>query len=138
MHTYACHCHAMDTSIRMVLQIDLNMDVGVTELGENVLLNSIRQNRGPTGLNQVNLDASRLADALRGNSMIASFSPGIQAMKTLMLSFKRLLKTKASSSSIYVKSLSRTKTGMSCGNQFSSTRNWRVWTYVMLVSVIRD
>jgi hypothetical protein len=131
--------------MRMVLQIDLNMDVGVTELGENVLLNSIRQNRGsirqnrgPTGLNQVNLDASRLADALRGNSMIASFSPGIQAMKTLMLSFKRLLKTKASSSSIYVKSLSRTKTGMSCGNQFSSTRNWRVWTYVMLVSVIRD
>jgi hypothetical protein len=38
-------------------------------------LESIRQNRGPTGLNRVNLDTHRLAFALRGNSRVSTFSP---------------------------------------------------------------
>jgi hypothetical protein len=71
----ACHCHAIDASTRTDLQIDLNSDLGVTELGENIILESIQQNRGPTGLYRVRLDASRLANALRSNSRVSSISP---------------------------------------------------------------
>jgi hypothetical protein len=68
----ACHCHAIDASTRTDhLQIDLNV-VQVTELGESVLvLESIRQNRGPTRLSFAPLDANYLADALRGNSRVS-------------------------------------------------------------------
>jgi hypothetical protein len=71
----ACHCHAMGASTRTDLQIDLSKADALTELGEIVLLKSIRQNRGPTGLHRVNLDAHRLADALRGNIWVRSFAP---------------------------------------------------------------
>jgi hypothetical protein len=73
----ACHCHAMGASMRTDLQIDLYLYGGGTELGMSVLLESIRQNRGPTGLNRVSLDVRRLADALRGNSRVSSFSPWV-------------------------------------------------------------
>jgi hypothetical protein len=68
----ACHCHAIGASTRTDLQIDLCS--GVTELGENVLLESIRQNRGPTGLYRVNRYSHRFADALRGNSRVSRLS----------------------------------------------------------------
>jgi hypothetical protein len=86
----ACHCHAIDTSTRMDLQIDLNEDVEVTDLGENILLESIRQNRGPTGLHSVDLVGHRLADALRGNSRVTSFSPYDSNDETALALFQAL------------------------------------------------
>jgi hypothetical protein len=70
----ACHCHAIDASTRTDLQIDLDHSCGISELGESVLLESIRQNRGPTRLDRVNLDARRLANALRGNNIFSPWS----------------------------------------------------------------
>jgi hypothetical protein len=69
------HCHAIDASTRTDLQINLGMSCELTELGEIVLLGSIRQNRGPTGLHRVNVNARRLADALRGSSRVTIFTP---------------------------------------------------------------
>jgi hypothetical protein len=69
------HCHAIDASTRTDLEINLGMSCELTELGEIVLLESIRQNRGPTGLHRVNLNARRLADALRGNSRVSTLTP---------------------------------------------------------------
>jgi hypothetical protein len=68
-----CHCRAMDALTRIDLQIKL-IDCAPTALGETVLLESIRQNRGPTRLTLWRID-TRLADALRGNSSINSISP---------------------------------------------------------------
>jgi hypothetical protein len=76
-HLNACHFHAMNASTRTDLQIDLSTGGELTELGEIVLLESIRQNRGPTGLYQVNIEADRLADALRGNNRVGSFAPSL-------------------------------------------------------------
>jgi hypothetical protein len=69
-----CHCRAMDALTRTDLQINL-IDCEPTESGETVLLESIRQNRGPTQLLQCRIDTGRLADALRGNSSVNSLSP---------------------------------------------------------------
>jgi hypothetical protein len=64
----------MDALTRTDLQINL-IDCEPTESGEIVLLESIRQNRGPTQLCGCRIDARDLADALRGNISVNSLSP---------------------------------------------------------------
>jgi hypothetical protein len=72
-----CHCRAMDALTRTDLQIDL-IDCQPTESGKIVLLESIRQNRGPTQLSRCRIDTRGLADALRGNSSVSSLSPHLR------------------------------------------------------------
>jgi hypothetical protein len=64
-----CHCRAIDTLTRTDLQIEL-VDCLPTESGEDIILECIRQNRGPTKLISCRMDARRLAGALRGNSIV--------------------------------------------------------------------
>jgi hypothetical protein len=67
----------MDALTRTDLQINL-IDCEPTESGEIVLLESIRQNRGPTQLCGCRIDARDLADALRGNSSVTSLVPPVE------------------------------------------------------------
>jgi hypothetical protein len=68
-----CHCRAIDSLTRTDLQIYIN-GCAPTESGQGILLECIRQNRGPTGLSQCRIDAGRLADALRGNTSVTFFA----------------------------------------------------------------
>jgi hypothetical protein len=64
-----CHCRAIDALTRTDLQIVLAF-CEPTESGEDIILECIRQNRGPTGLSACRIDTRRLADALRGNKSV--------------------------------------------------------------------
>jgi hypothetical protein len=66
-----CHCRAIDALTRTDLQIEL-AHCELTESGENIILECIRQNRGPTELTRCRIDTRRLADALRGNSSVTT------------------------------------------------------------------
>jgi hypothetical protein len=68
-----CHCRAIDALTRTDLQIDL-FQCRPTESGELVLLECIRQNRGPTGLLKCRIDTRRLADAMRGNISVITLA----------------------------------------------------------------
>jgi hypothetical protein len=63
------HCRALDALTRADLQIDLVL-CKPTESGEEIILECIRQNRGPTAL-----DACRI-DTRRGNSSVTTLCPG--------------------------------------------------------------
>jgi hypothetical protein len=71
-----CHCRAIDacTLTRTDLQIEL-FGCETTEPGEEIMLECIRQNRGPTELSACRIDTRRLADALRGNSSVTTLAP---------------------------------------------------------------
>jgi hypothetical protein len=69
-----CHCRAIDALSRTDLQIELDRCVP-TESGQGILLECIRQNRGPTQLYLCRIDTRRLAGALRGNSSVTFLSP---------------------------------------------------------------
>jgi hypothetical protein len=64
-----CHCRAIDALTRTDLQIKL-FSCEPSESGEEILLECIRQNRGPTELTGCRIDTRRLADAMRGNSSV--------------------------------------------------------------------
>jgi hypothetical protein len=68
------HCRAIDALTRTDLQIEL-FGCKVTESGENILLECIRQNRGPTKLFWCRIDTRRLADTLRGNNSVTTLAP---------------------------------------------------------------
>jgi hypothetical protein len=72
-----CHCRAIDGLTRTDLQIELDC-CALTESGEEILLECIRQNRGPTKLNRCRIDTRRLADALRGNNSVTNLTPHMQ------------------------------------------------------------
>jgi hypothetical protein len=72
LHT--CHCRAIHGLTRTDLQIGLKWCVP-TESGEEILLECIRQNRGPTKLINCRIDTRRLADALRGNTSVNTLAP---------------------------------------------------------------
>jgi hypothetical protein len=69
-----CHCRAIDTLTRTDLQIELSL-CELTESGEEILLECIRQNRGPTALIECRIDTRRLAGALRGNNSVTYLAP---------------------------------------------------------------
>jgi hypothetical protein len=69
-----CHCRAIDALTRTDLEIEL-VACKPTELGEEILLECIRQNRGPNGLIDCRIDTRRLADALRGNNSVTTLAP---------------------------------------------------------------
>jgi hypothetical protein len=73
-HLNTCHCRAIDSLTRTDLQINL-FHCKQTESGENILLECIRQNRGPTELHSCLIDTRRLADALRGNNSVTTLRP---------------------------------------------------------------
>jgi hypothetical protein len=58
-----CHCRAIDALARTDLEIEL-VNCKLTESGEDILLECIRQNRGPTELINCHIDTRRLAGAL--------------------------------------------------------------------------
>jgi hypothetical protein len=60
------HVRALDTAGRSDLQIQYN-DCGFTDAGHDALIDSLRNNRGPTKLVRCRISSRRLADALRGN-----------------------------------------------------------------------
>jgi hypothetical protein len=68
------HCRAIDALTRTDLKIEL-LRCELTEAGEEIILECIRQNRGPTELARWRIDTRRLADALRGNNSVTFFSP---------------------------------------------------------------
>jgi hypothetical protein len=72
-----CHCRATDALTRTDLQIELDNCTPI-ESGEDILLECIRQNRGPTRLSECRIDTRRLADALRGNNSVTTLAPGEQ------------------------------------------------------------
>jgi hypothetical protein len=63
------HCRAIDGLTRTDLQIEIT-HCELTESGDEILLECIRQNRGPTELTRCRIDTRRLADALRGNTSV--------------------------------------------------------------------
>jgi hypothetical protein len=68
------HCLAIvDALTRTDLQIEL-VSCAMTESGENILLECIRQNRGPTQLSHCWIDTRHLTDALRGNNSVTYFA----------------------------------------------------------------
>jgi hypothetical protein len=69
----ACHCRAIDSLTRTDLQIEL-VACKPTESGEEILLECIRQNRGPTKLIYCWIDTRHLADALRGNKSVTTIA----------------------------------------------------------------
>jgi hypothetical protein len=69
-----CHCRAIDALTRTDLQIEL-VRCKPTEPGEEIILECIRQNRGPNELLRCQIDTRRLAGALRGNTSVATFGP---------------------------------------------------------------
>jgi hypothetical protein len=68
-----CHCRAIDALTRTDLQIKLS-GCGTTASGEEILLECIRQNRGPNVLFMCRIDTRRLADALRGHHSVTILS----------------------------------------------------------------
>jgi hypothetical protein len=68
-----CHCRAIDALTRTDLQIKLDY-CELTESGEEILLECIRQNRGPTELLWCRIDTRRLAGALQGNTSVTSLA----------------------------------------------------------------
>jgi hypothetical protein len=66
-----CHCRAIDALTRTDLQIELDR-CEPTESGQEILLECIRQNRGPTKLSECRIDTRRLADAMRGNNSVTT------------------------------------------------------------------
>jgi hypothetical protein len=70
----ACHCRAIDGLTRTDLEIELFRCAPI-ESGEEILLECIRQNRGPTKLNDCHIDTRRLAGALRGNNSVTYLVP---------------------------------------------------------------
>jgi hypothetical protein len=64
-----CHCRAIYALSRTDLQIEL-IRCEMTGSGEEIILECIRQNRGPTALHACQIDTRRLADALRGNNSV--------------------------------------------------------------------
>jgi hypothetical protein len=68
-----CHCRAIDGLTRTDLQIELSV-CSPTESGKEILLECIRQNRGPVGLIKCRIDTRRLADALRGNNSVTTLA----------------------------------------------------------------
>jgi hypothetical protein len=69
-----CHCRAIDALTRTDLEIELSF-CKPTELGEEILLECIRQNRGPSKLMNCDIDTRRLAGALRGNNSVTTLAP---------------------------------------------------------------
>jgi hypothetical protein len=69
-----CHCRAIDTLTRTDLQIKL-YSCELTEPGEEIMLESIRQNRGPNVLHACRIDTRPLARALRGNNSVTTLAP---------------------------------------------------------------
>jgi hypothetical protein len=69
-----CHCRAIDALTRTDLQIELSQ-CKPSESGEEILLECIRQNRGPTKLIDCRIDTRRLAGALRGNNSVTTLAP---------------------------------------------------------------
>jgi hypothetical protein len=67
-----CHCRVLDTVTRTDLQIQLN-SCELTEPGEEIMLECIRQNRGTNKLINCRIDTRRLADALRGNNISVTY-----------------------------------------------------------------
>jgi hypothetical protein len=65
----ADHCRAIDASTNVDLDLQLTLCFP-TEHGEKVLMESIKQNRGPTSLFNCRFDARRLANAMRGSSRV--------------------------------------------------------------------
>jgi hypothetical protein len=64
------HCSAIDalhTSTNVGLELERCLPI---EQGEEILMESIRQNRGPTKLNRCQIDIRRLADVIRGNNRV--------------------------------------------------------------------
>jgi hypothetical protein len=68
-----CHCRAIDALTRTDLEIGL-VACKPTESGKEILLECIRQNRGPTKLIYCWID-THLADALRGNKSVTTLAP---------------------------------------------------------------
>jgi hypothetical protein len=68
------HCRAIDALTRTDLQIEL-VRCDLTEAGEEIILECIRQNRGPTGLSSCRIDTRRFTDALRGNNSVTYLAP---------------------------------------------------------------
>jgi hypothetical protein len=65
------HCLAIDALTGTDLRIQMNRSAP-SELGEEILLECIRQNRGPTQLYHCRIDTGRLAGALRGNTSVTT------------------------------------------------------------------
>jgi hypothetical protein len=70
----ACHCRAIDALTRTDLKIEL-VACKPTESGQEILLECIRHNRGPTQFYHCRIDTRRLADALRGNNSVTTLAP---------------------------------------------------------------
>jgi hypothetical protein len=68
------HCRALDTLTRTDLQIEL-VRWEPTESGQEIILECIRQNQGPTKLSHCRIDTRHLADALRGNNSVTTLAP---------------------------------------------------------------
>jgi hypothetical protein len=66
------HCRAID-AIDAPTNVDLELelsDCSPTEQGEIILMESMKQNRGPSKLRNCQIDTRRLADAIRGNERV--------------------------------------------------------------------
>jgi hypothetical protein len=73
----ADQCHAIDAidaSTNVDLELELS-DCFPTEQGEIILVESIKQDRGPTKLRNCQIDTRHLADAIRGNDRVNFLAP---------------------------------------------------------------
>jgi hypothetical protein len=67
-----CHCLAIDAALTATdLRIHI-LHCAPSEPGEEILLECIRQNRGPTQLYHCQINTRRLADALQGNNSVTN------------------------------------------------------------------
>jgi hypothetical protein len=73
----ADHCRAID-AIDASTDVDFELELSnclPTEQGEIILVESIKQNRGPTKLRNCQIDTRRLAGAIRGNNRVNHLAP---------------------------------------------------------------
>jgi hypothetical protein len=85
-----CHCLAIDALTGTDLRIQMS-NCAPSELGEHILLECIRQNRGPTQLYHCRIDTRRLADALQGNNSVTTLGLHGQCSDEERLVFVRAL-----------------------------------------------
>jgi hypothetical protein len=127
-----CHCRAIDALTRTDLQIQL-FGCELTESGEEILLECIQQNRGPTKLCVCRIDTRRLAGALRGNNSVTTLTPHVRCSYEEI----RILVQALAENEGLVKldlrfcRITDPKFGLPCGNQLRATRNLRKFVLVL-------
>jgi hypothetical protein len=131
-------CRAIDALTRTDLQIELRCCVP-TESGEEILLECIRQNRGPTKLFWCRIDTRRLADALRGNNSVTTLALREPCSDEERLVLVEALAENEGIVTLYLNSAPITKKfGLPYCNRLRTTRNSRNLSFFNIVALLGE